>query len=90
MKYKSHIIWGVSALCLFISMPLMAHCGHCGSDNQADSKEVKKASVYTCPMHPDIKSSQVGTCPVCGMELVPFKEGEKDHEGGDQHDHSKH
>ena len=26
---------------------------------------------YTCPMHPEIRSSSPGTCPKCGMKLVP-------------------
>lgn len=26
--------------------------------------------VYTCPMHPDVKSDAPGTCPKCGMTLV--------------------
>ncbi|MBF8961700.1 efflux RND transporter periplasmic adaptor subunit [Pontibacter sp. FD36] len=26
---------------------------------------------YTCPMHPQIVQNKPGTCPVCGMDLVP-------------------
>lgn len=26
--------------------------------------------MYTCPMHPEVKSSRTGTCPKCGMDLV--------------------
>lgn len=29
---------------------------------------------YTCPMHPQIVESQPGSCPICGMNLVPVKE----------------
>jgi Cu(I)/Ag(I) efflux system membrane fusion protein len=28
-------------------------------------------SVYTCPMHPQIRQPNAGRCPICGMELVP-------------------
>ena len=38
------------------------------------SKEVKlKAGTkeYTCPMHPEIIRNAPGSCPICGMELVP-------------------
>lgn len=31
--------------------------------------------VYTCPMHPEVKSDKPGTCPKCNMNLVPKKEG---------------
>jgi FtsP/CotA-like multicopper oxidase with cupredoxin domain len=29
------------------------------------------AAAYTCPMHPDFVSTEPGTCPQCGMKLVP-------------------
>ena len=29
------------------------------------------AAAYTCPMHPDVVSTEPGTCPQCGMKLVP-------------------
>jgi len=28
-------------------------------------------SIYVCPMHPQIISDKPGTCPICGMALVP-------------------
>lgn len=28
-------------------------------------------TIYTCPMHPQIRQPQPGRCPICGMELVP-------------------
>jgi hypothetical protein len=31
------------------------------------------ATVYTCPMHSEVRSSKPGTCPKCGMKLVPEK-----------------
>lgn len=31
------------------------------------------ATVYTCPMHPEVTSDQPGTCPKCGMALVTKK-----------------
>jgi Cu+-exporting ATPase len=29
------------------------------------------ATVYTCPMHPEIRRSAPGNCPICGMALEP-------------------
>lgn len=29
------------------------------------------AATYTCPMHPDVVTTEPGTCPRCGMKLVP-------------------
>lgn len=28
---------------------------------------------YTCPMHPQIQRDAPGSCPICGMDLVPIK-----------------
>ncbi len=33
--------------------------------------------MYTCPMHPEIIRDQPGTCPKCGMALVPMFEKPK-------------
>ena len=31
----------------------------------------KGTTVFTCPMHPEIKRNKPGSCPICGMDLVP-------------------
>ena len=31
------------------------------------------ATVYTCPMHPEVKSDKPGNCPKCGMKLEVAK-----------------
>jgi hypothetical protein len=42
----------------------------------ADSASLgqNKNEVYTCPMHPDVKSDKPGKCPKCGMSLVLAEE----------------
>lgn len=35
----------------------------------SETQEIK----YTCPMHPQIIKDSPGSCPICGMELVPLK-----------------
>lgn len=37
-------------------------------------------TIYTCPMHPEIKKDKPGSCPICGMTLVPEKGGDPDEE----------
>jgi P-type Cu+ transporter len=33
-------------------------------------------AVYTCPMHPQIRQTGPGSCPICGMALEPVTTGE--------------
>jgi hypothetical protein len=30
-------------------------------------------SLWTCPMHPEVRMPQKGECPICGMNLIPLK-----------------
>lgn len=32
----------------------------------------KKAEVWTCSMHPQVRSDKFGKCPICGMDLIPL------------------
>src|SRR3989344_1710637 len=34
----------------------------------------KEKKIYTCPMHSVVRKDKPGTCPKCGMTLVPVKE----------------
>jgi Cu+-exporting ATPase len=45
-------------------------------EEEQESKDVspphqEKGSVYTCPMHPEIRQESPGECPKCGMHLEP-------------------
>lgn len=35
----------------------------------------EKQSIWTCSMHPQIRESKPGKCPLCGMDLIPLAEG---------------
>jgi Cu2+-exporting ATPase len=40
-------------------------------DEQHNSRQ--SGTIYTCPMHPEIRRDKPGSCPICGMTLVPEK-----------------
>ena len=41
-------------------------------ENKTGSKSVTAAAtIYTCPMHPQIRWDHPGNCPICGMALEP-------------------
>ena len=51
-----------------------AHCGHHHGDAPAiDPATVPEGTIWTCPMHPQIRSDHPGNCPICGMALEPLE-----------------
>lgn len=47
----------------------MGNCPVCGMD-LVEQVQLQTSLVYTCPMHPEIITSEFGSCPICGMDLV--------------------
>jgi P-type Cu+ transporter len=35
--------------------------------------ELPAGTIYTCPMHPEIRQASPGSCPICGMALEPLE-----------------
>jgi Cu+-exporting ATPase len=38
---------------------------------QAPQPPAAQGTIYTCPMHPQIRRNEPGSCPICGMALEP-------------------
>jgi len=38
---------------------------------EATAEPVPEGTIYTCPMHPEIRQIGAGPCPICGMALEP-------------------
>ncbi|MCF8707646.1 copper-transporting P-type ATPase [Rhizorhapis sp. SPR117] len=54
-----------------------------------EHKASEDGIIYTCPMHPEVRQSEPGDCPKCGMHLVP--EGSDGAEGAHAcHHHHGH
>ncbi|MFO9572940.1 copper-translocating P-type ATPase [Legionella pneumophila serogroup 1] len=47
------------------------HQEHKAHKPQQGSSKTEGPVVYTCPMHPEIRQSAPGHCPLCGMALEP-------------------
>ena len=40
-------------------------------DRQEPAAETAPGTIWTCPMHPEIRQDHPGACPICGMALEP-------------------
>jgi len=49
----------------------MQAAGGAPSSAAATAEPVPSGSVYTCPMHPEVRQDHPGACPKCGMALEP-------------------
>lgn len=47
------------------------HAGHAGESVSAEE------TTWTCSMHPQIRQSEPGLCPICGMDLIPVEQNEE-------------
>ena len=74
--------------------PMAGHHDHSTSDHGAHGHgqhhghghASETPAQYTCPMHPEVLSDDPGSCPKCGMHLVPVDATD----GHDVHDHGAH
>lgn len=52
-------------------------------DNKVENSNAEnevEGQIWTCSMHPNIRMSEPGSCPICGMDLIPL-EGESNFHG---------
>lgn len=71
MERKDFLKWASFALLSPITM--LQSCNQQEGDAVATME-----TTYTCPMHPQIVQTKMGTCPICGMDLVLFDKNNKD------------
>ncbi|QYY24796.1 copper-translocating P-type ATPase [Diaphorobacter sp. MNS-0] len=58
---------------------------HLHHHDRAAGEQAPAGTIYTCPMHPEVRQDHPGNCPICHMNLVP--EGQPV-SGHDHHGHA--
>src|ERR1700675_2318962 len=53
----------------------------CNAPPTTQRAEVPAGTIYTCPMHPEIRQIGPGHCPKCGMALEPLVPTEVENDG---------
>jgi hypothetical protein len=57
-----------------ISLPLAFNaCNNKSNQNATTETKSNDKVVYTCTMHPEVRSDKPGDCPKCGMTLVKME-----------------
>ena len=92
LRYFNHpFVFGslivIVSVVLFIVGTLVGHyfLESASTSPTAASSSGSEATIWTCPMHPQIELPEPGQCPICSMDLVPQKkENEKEED-----DHSR-
>ncbi|HEU4958594.1 MAG TPA: heavy metal-binding domain-containing protein, partial [Sphingomicrobium sp.] len=49
------------------------HAHHAHLQSPVGSEDVPPGTIWTCPMHPQIRRNGPGQCPICGMALEPLE-----------------
>ncbi|HSK92033.1 MAG TPA: multicopper oxidase family protein [Euzebyales bacterium] len=56
------------------------------AEMDTDETDIDGPVVYFCPMHPDVARDEAGSCPRCGMKLLP-RAAESEPDSADAHGH---
>lgn len=62
-------IFFTAVLAIYVAANFTA-CVNSTQKNTALESKASEKVIYTCSMHPEIRSDKPGDCPKCGMELV--------------------
>lgn len=59
-------------------------------DHKGLSEPKAAETIYTCPMHPNVRKTEPGKCPGCGMDLIPEKKSTHDQHAEHDMQHMSH
>ncbi len=65
-------------LAMLIAGLLLGYVFFDGNGTDAVHNHEVSVDTYTCAMHPQVQQGEMGSCPICGMDLVSINSSEKD------------
>ncbi len=69
-----YVLFGLLFLAgLFLGW-ILFHSSHKQSTEQQVVSLSGKETIWTCAMHPQIRKTEPGKCPICGMDLIPLNQ----------------
>jgi len=69
---KPYMFCSAGCRAKFVADPLRFLPGSAHKEPTAAPVEARAGTIYTCPMHPEIRQDHPGNCPKCGMALEPL------------------
>lgn len=82
---NNRILVNVGVLTVGLLLGWLIFGGSGSSENMPKGhteEDHKEGTVWTCSMHPQIKAEKPGSCPICGMELIPLESDDSDDDSG--------
>ena len=63
-------------LVLVVGITIGILVSNSGSSNNltTEHQHEEQSQTWTCSMHPQIRQLEPGSCPICGMDLIPLAE----------------
>lgn len=77
---KENIIYIGIAVVVGLLVGYLIFGGHSNVTNETEhdhSAETASGEMWTCSMHPQIMQPEPGSCPICGMDLIPADSAEE-------------
>ena len=72
----SWLRWLIGALLLLLAFGAgTLISGDAPQDGHSEHGHQSQAEVWTCSMHPSVRQGEPGSCPICGMDLIPANSG---------------
>lgn len=63
----------MAALIVGVGLGYFLFSGNTATETSHDHVAESKNGIWTCSMHPQIRKTEPGKCPLCGMELIPVE-----------------
>lgn len=70
-----------SIIIIFLAASFFVTLSACNNTTPKNSAIESKSitAIYTCTMHPEVRSDKPGDCPKCGMALVKMETADSTH-----------
>ncbi len=77
ISIKTLIIGGIATLFVGLLIGWFVF-GQTEASEHAHAESDIEQQIWTCSMHPQIRKSEPGDCPICGMELIPLSDEQEE------------